>query len=477
MVTIGQFRKYPIQQKAAQPPDVSQQDQAAAPTEESPYRKYPINQQKNEPEPKQNDFVRNAERQLHRVGEVITGIPGDVEKLIREVSSYGGGEGVLPIPEEAAKYKQEGHATESLLPGRADIREFTKKKQGDKFEPQSFAEKKLDDVTTDLTDLLIGPSKLSAGKRLLLGIGQSIAGNIGQELVRVHGGKEGAQNLSKIGIWTLAGMLAPAQTAKQLESELYNESRTLLPKGADMPSHMVKDGLDDLIKNSELGLGDPTAPGKKQVLAFIDQVKKKGESGRIGIDELVELKKDANRHIEQVVRDTALKKKDARKLFKPVSNIIGQSIEQYGQTQNAPFLKAWQSANEVYGTIAESKKISEWIVDLLPFTNLKVTPEKLFTGVGLSTAAAGALAKPELANTIATGYAGLAGLSKGIEKVSQIVNSPILAHHYADVIKNAAKQDAAATIRSLEKFDSELAKEQEKKSKQDNRSKKKNHER
>ena len=381
---------------------------------------------------------RGAVRVASRLGEMALGLPEDLRQLA-------GGIGIKAaeaITGKEAPFTRQQLAKGQVLSSSSDIRKELAERTEGYTEPQTPGEEKADEFLTDVA-LLGLPIK---GKiPFQRAIGTAIAGHLAKEGVAKFGGAETTQDLAKLGAFFTAGLVRGPGAANKYVNSLYKERNDLLPSGADVDATVLNRSLSSLKTNLEKGV-----PGTAEnaVLKYVDTLLQKTQGGRIAVDELTAVKPQINARISELVSKEGIKRKDARQKFKVLGNDIEKTIEAYGKT-NPEFLKLHKNANQAYGAIEESKKVSQFIREHVPNAN------KLAVGLALETYALGATAAVKTLGGAAVGYGSL----KGMELISRINNSPVLRKYYLGVLENAMKENAAATAGNLRALDHAMKKE------------------
>lgn len=398
-----------------------------------------------ETSPKQEEgFISKTARGIARVGsrigEAVLGFPEDLRQILGRGVIAGAekiaGREIPSLRERLEKAKQ--------APSSFELREKTKEMFGGYTEPTTEGEAKADEFFTDLA-LLALPAP--GGKvNFFRALGTDVAGHLAKEGIEKFGADETTGDLTKLGTFFLAGMITPGQTAKNFTEQLYKKRNASLPKGADIESSKLVKDLERLKVQLEKGV---PGPKEKSVINPIDQLLKKSQSGRIEIEELTTAKKQINEKIGEVILKEGIKPKDARQAFKPLGRIVENTIEQYGKTQNPEFLKLHKSANEAFGAIEESKKVTRFLADKVPIKS------KLVAGLLFEAAALGPVAAIKTAAGVGAAFTG----AKAFELLHRIKSSPVLRKHYMNVINASIKGNAAVAAKNLKILDKEIQKE------------------
>lgn len=409
---------------------------------------------KSEPEEGLGENIgRQVGRSGARVAETLLGAPravGDfLEGLVpKERLKNLAGKVGLRKPAEKALELTEKYAPYKLFPKSEDIREnVTKFIFGEKLEPKNKWEEKADTLISDFAALAIPMpgSQLKFIKPALLAVG----GNLASEGVGWAGGTEKQKMYAKLGTILTGSMINP-KGAEKLGKDLYKQAREARPTDAKVSSKNLVRAADKLEK--ELLKGDPDIPSKKKSLDLIKKLKDKSASGEISIEDLEEFKRNINETRSSLYEEFGTDKvgrKSAKRNLDSVSKTVDGALTEYGKT-NPEWESFYRPANEVYGAIAQSKRVRNWIgrhakkIGFLP----------LLAEMGLYH-----YAGPAAAGSAAIGAGAAAAGFLGTEIGARIWKSPTLRKHYMNVVNSALKEDAIAVHENLKRLDAEMRKE------------------
>ena len=378
---------------------------------------------------------RNATRLGSRVIETIGGIPGEVEQIGNLIQS-----GTFDFLEKIgpkSKVPRE-ELVKRRLPTSSELKEKSIELTGGYTAPKDEPEKMADEFASTVSSLL-GPMKF----RKALGI--AALGTAARKGTEVLGLGETSQEAAKLGTMLVSSMINP-KGVKQLYTNLYNEAENLVPQGTSVPSKKMEENLYKLRDKLSAGI---EAPSEKAVIDDIDRVLAKVKDGRVQVNEMMA----TNRSINEKMGDPELLKR-GKNLYPQLKKEINNVINSYDKPD---FLKAWNGANESFGALHESQKISRFIQK-----NIGNKPVAGTIIAGLAETAGG---HPEFVlPTIGASIVG-AGAVKGIELMKRIISSPILRKYYGEVILNASKENSRAMISSYEKLENEINRHQNLKNK------------
>lgn len=398
-----------------------------------------------EPEKKKSfleDIPRHAARTGSRIVETIAGMPGDIANFLKYmVSNVPGVSGLVGeaakkyIPEQFKRSVEGKPGMLGSIPqlGSEELKQASEQASGGFTEAKSPEEAKSDEIFQDITALMMPiKGKLPGFARTL---GTEVAAQLAKEGTKLLGGSENTQNLAKAAAMFGAGILRPGKVNGYVDS-LYEKSNSLLPEGAQVSGKKLSADLDKLIVNLEKGI---ETTDKIQVIKPARQLLSKVQNGKINVEELVSAKRDINK-----LRGDPATVKGAKKLLSSIGKQVDEAIDLY-KPQNPRFVNSFREANEAFGTIAQSKKVSSWL------NNLSKTM-KLGSGLGLLFEAHQAGFAPAAA-AAASGY----GALKSSELLYRIMKSPVLRRHYFDVLKNGMRENTNAAVKSLALLDYELS--------------------
>lgn len=394
---------------------------------------------------------RHVARSAARVGEMIAGLPGDIANapaaLANMFSKSKPGKDLLgegEHPEFVEAFKLAKHISPFGAPTSSELREKTKERSGGYLEPQSKGEKLADAIVSDFASLAIPvkgkvPFLRSLGKALFVAAGSNLA----EKGVEMVGGGEKSQLATKIGSMFLLSAFNP-NGAKKYADSLYKEARELVPKGATAEASNLTKDLGAF--RTELKKG-ATAPYKANAMTKVNEIQAKIKKGKIPVEELTEFKIDINKARDSLYTDQTLDKggrRLAKKNLDSVSKIVDNALYDYGKV-NPAWEKSYRPANEVYGAIAQSKKVSNAVARFI-----KSHPHS--TGTAL-------VAEVFLAPKTLPLAAGAIGLVKTGELITRIAKSPTLRKYYMGVVESALKDDAASLAKNINKLEAAYKKE------------------
>ena len=401
-----------------------------------------------EPEKEEsNDTLRHIARTGSRIGETVLGLPGDLLNLITNASIYGAeklkGEPLSPKFKETFKET----APFKLLPTSEKIRESISEATGGYTEPQSETEETGDEIT-QLATAVFSPGKdPSKFKSLVTGLGKALgkatAAVGAKETAKGFGATPGQQSAAEIGTLMLASLIKPG-SANKYAGELYKDAQSQIPRGVTINTVNLTSRLAKT--KTELLKGDMTAT-KKKVLSSLENLEKKAAIGKISPSELTDFYKDVNETLssnnlfDQFAGLSKSERKLLRQRYDMLRNDIRDTLKEYGKI-NPKFYNSWSKANEVYSTVAQSKRLSNFIMKHAP----KGIAGALFGAVEFP----GAIAP--VAKVLGAGYVGL----KSGEIMYRISKSPELRKHYSDIVKFALEENVSAMNQSLKKLEKGL---------------------
>lgn len=392
---------------------------------------------------KGNEALRHIARTGSRVLETVAGLPGDIHSLAETGANWA-------IKSTTGKnYSNQLKIIKSLLPGgnlptSSQIKENAETASKGYLAPQTKGEEISDEITSDIASFLVGPSgKSKIITKVLRAIGISALGQGAKETAKSFGLEESSQELARSGTMFLASMINP-KGALKYTSNLYTKAEEYLPKDAKVSASNLSKDISKLVASLEKGI---STPAKNKPLTKLKEIKNKIKMGNIEISELEQTKKDLNQLRSSLYADFKGDKaglKSAKRNFDNVSNIVNKALEEYGEI-NPQWFKIYKEADNAFGAIAQSKKVSRFI-----FSSLKKKPflhAALLHGLfGLSP------------GKVVTGGAAYGAVKSG-ELLHRVLNSPVLRKYYTESLKAASREDAAALTKHLASLDKALDEE------------------
>ncbi len=401
--------------------------------------------------------LRTGLRTAARVGETVAGLPGDI---------LGAGLGAANYLTSGA-VPTYGQVQENLpvsLPTSQNIKEFHEKATGEYLKPQSSTEE-LGDEFIGLVSALVSPAKGIAGLTSAAKIGKSLskipqaaklagAALGGAQAVKVLGGKELAQEGTKLGIMLASGFVGGRKALAQKAEEAYGVVNAI----PETVTHKVP-GLESTIKRlqkyTEVG---HLTEDKKAIQEFANSVEQSLEKGTkrtfkngktsieraIPVKELVQLEKDGT----QLLRDPKFPKQ-AKPYLSTLKKEFETALKEYGQT-NKPWLAAYEESKDIYRGLHKRSVINQFLDDNL---SVEKTLKSGFTK-GLLFGGSFFYAPAATVGSLAGGMAA----KQAIKGVEFLANSKNAQKYYVDALKAAANNNKNAFIQSARKLDHESLK-------------------
>ncbi len=435
------LNKYLVQDKT---PQEEPQTQASASSQPLELDKYIVPEEATT----FDNFKRHAARTGSRVGETIAGFPGDFVKFVQFMADK------LPhVPTGKPNALQElGKKGLEKLPTSEDIKQFSEQYTKGYTKAQGKGEEIGDEVASLATALMIPARDPRKFTSFLGALGKNIPGAV-TKAAAVKGAGEGAEMLgagpktkaaTELGMLFLTGMVG-GKTADKFVSEKYSKARSLIPEGDIVGTNKLINGLDSVEK--ELSRGVSTAT-KNEVLTPLREIRNKASGGGMLADELVESFHNLNEKMTSKKLFDELGKSEQKLLkhrYDMLKSEVTGTLKDYGK-RNPEFFKEWSEANQGYATIAQSKKVSNFI------SKHRRTPSHIATAVGVELL----FGQPQLAAVTAAAAGGAYGAVKSGELLYRVMKSPVLRKHYLDVIENATKENVGGTVKSLNALEKEL---------------------
>lgn len=416
------------------PPDESK-DESQKPFDFSQY-------QPKEPPTKLEEFTRHAVRTGSRIAETVAGFPGDVVNFAKFISES------LPTPPKSLRGKpsvvqEYGKKGLELIPSSNDIKEMSSYLTSGFTDPKGAVEELGDDITSLATSLLIPSKDPTKFKSLLKSLGAAAATKGVGKGVESLGGGEKMQAGAEIGTLFLTGLLGK-KTADKFVGEQYQKAKSQIPKGTMLDTTKLASSLEGIEKDLSRGISTST---KNEVKGAISELRAKASGGAMPAEEIIESYHNINERLTSKKLFDELstgERKILKHRYDTFKDSINEEISKYGK-KNPEFYKDWRNANQAFATIAQSKKVSNFLQD-----KLGKMPKYL----------TGSLAAELLfGHPYAAGAMGTSAMSvKTGELLYRISKSPKLRQHYLNVISEASKENLPGVIKNLKFLNKEAEK-------------------
>ena len=378
--------------------------------------------------------ARNTATALAAVG----GIPGNTVQAAKFISSK------LPkVPDflkgDETFVTEIGRNVLESLPTTEDISDFTSNLTRGFTDPKNALEEFGDDVIDLGVTLAVGNKDPTKFRKLVNPLTKALTA----KGVRVGLEQLGADEKIQLGgeLSTLFLMsLMDQKFANKYISEKYDAARAKLPEGAVVSTTTLETQLDAL--DRELSKGISTA-SKDEVRNALNELKAKASGGAMEAEEIIQSYHDINERMTSRKLFDDLSKQERgllKRRYDSLRKVVNDSVAEIGEA-NPEFFKEWKEANQAFGTIKESKKVSNFISKA---TNK--LPKTVQFGL------AHTLFNPKAAAALG---AGGAAVTTG-ELIFRIAKSPTLRKHYLNTLTAATNENLPAFIRNLEKLDKDL---------------------
>lgn len=401
------------------------------------------------PDPSLQRVGRQVKRGAARVGETLAGLPGDYASLpfstMNLIANLTGSETPPPQYEEAQKILP------ILPPTGAQIKEKTQA-LAPSLKPQNKVEKFGDEILEDATALLSRPSKAATkapkyAKKFLKSIGVAVGSNVAAEGVGEVTGSEKAKSYTKMGTMLFLDMLKK-NPQKAVDKE-YAKATALLKPNVTTKVTRLPTTIEKLRKMVSKGTD---APSEKFVKDELNKLERKIKPGkRMGVEEISATKRSLNEKLSEFIYNSSDRtaKARARKLLNQVQSDLKSELQEYGKKQ-PEWWKAYQNAEGSHAALAKSKVVGNFIKNNLS-KKLVYYPLASFL-VGNPGA---------IASTLKTGSVAFIPY-KTLQIGYRIYKSPVLRKHYTDLVKAAARNDAAAMNKNALALQKKLKEEDKK---------------
>jgi len=415
---------------------------------------------------------RNIGQNVARSLETVVGMPGNFKKAAGQAFDYFRSF----LPEDIQDTKQlenesfgepaEG-SLEGLLmnpPGSQELREnitkpISEKLTGEKeyLEPKTGKEKAVGEFTQDLTSFFLpGTGQMRMATR----IGAPILGNLTKQGMKYLGAEESTAEKTKLGVM-LATTLANQSNPGRFANDRIAQGKAMVPDTMTVDAAPLANSLLPLHNRMIRGFG---VPSKSRAVQGMRELAEQSKNGRINMRSLMDARDNINEWISEA-GGWDIPKATKPQLIRNLNELKSSVIE----TIESNLSKRLPQAEELYRTGYEASAVNHQSNSISNFIEKNFGKQVNSMGAKLLfPALTGGAALGGGGALLAKG-AGIAGLMYGPYKAYQVLhrvgNSPTLGRYYSDVINNSVKGNAPAMIKSLDKLDKELAKQEEKENK------------
>ena len=388
------------------------------------------------------EFGRHISRTGSRAIETVVGFPGDIVNFVKFI-----GEKLPKLPSSLEKeptfVQKYGKKLLEKLPNSEEVKEFSSYLTSGFTDPKNAKEELGDDITSLATSLLIPSKDPIKFKSFLNAIGLASIAKGAKKGAESLGGEIGAQTSAEIGTLFLTSLLS-AKTADKFVSDQFKQARSKIPSGTMLSTNKLENSLNTLEKDLSRGISTPT---KTEVKKAVEELRVKASGGSMEADELVEAYHNINeRYNSKKLFDelNTTERKALKYRYDKFKDELQKEISDYGN-YNPSFYNQWKKANNAYATIAQSKKVSNFLE-----SKLGSLPKHLTGAVALELF----LGHPY----VAAGTIGSAAAVKTGELLYRIRKSSKLQEHYLNVIKESMNENLPAVIKNLNVLEEEAKK-------------------
>jgi hypothetical protein len=393
------------------------------------------------------DAVRQVARTGTRAYEVAVGAPGNILKLFNDYIAKPVSESITGKP----GFDYEDTYLGKVIPTSSQIREQTNKIGNGYLKPRNKLESFADDLTEDVTALLL-PTKLKGGgkvpfvdtakKAFFIATGANIFG----KGIEGFTGSEEKGKMAKTGAMFALSLFNKPGAAKYA-GEQYNIARQKLPLTDTTEYPAFTTNLKNLRKRILAGRKPKDiSSSEKFVIDEIDKGLRLVKDGKMNVNSTWAAKRALNEELSNHVYANA--DRTARSKVKTFASEVAKEyrnvIEHYGKTQNPAFLEPFKNAENSFGSIAQSNFMSRWVD-----RNVKHNPV---------TAGLLHMYGAEAPTALAKSFVPYHALKIGY----RIWNSPALRKHYLNSLKSAARDNIVEFNKELDALDAGIQKEEKK---------------
>lgn len=413
------------------------------------------------------EYAGRVGQQLNtRVGETVVGQPGAFKKAYQQTKDAIGNfffpdqKSLSELEKEALGESEKGSLSDTffnpLTP--QELREnvtpkISEKKYGSKthLEPRNKGEEIAGDLTQDLASFFMpGTDQL----RMAVRIGAPIAGNLTKQGLEYLGVEPTTAEKAKLGVMlatTLAGQSNPGQFA----ADRIQQAKQMVPQNATFNVGNLANRFLPLYNRLRQGL---RTPSKSRAMQGMEDLANQVQNNRMSLHNLMRARDDINEWISEaggfdVPRE--IRDRTVRNLNDFKRNVIETINEELG-VRFPEAAELYQTGYEAAAVNHQSNAISNFIQRHYGKTAASVSTKLLFPAIG-----GGALYAPKIAAGTIAAYP-IYNTGKVLYRISQ---SPTLGRYYSDVIRYSVQGNAPAMIKSMDKLDNALKKDEKKREK------------
>jgi hypothetical protein len=382
-------------------------------------------------------IARNLSRSGARALESVVGIPRSAHDLLQMIGNFVTPESVQSNLsqqlQEIEPNAQFNPGIGSLFPSSEEAREaISYVAPSGYLEPQGNYEQLSDEIISDFLPLLIPMGPLGAVKpaKALKIAGAS---NLASFLTKKLGGSEKTQAGVKLGT-ALFSSLGMGPSLRNKAEQLYKVAQESIAPGEYINAKPLTD-LTNKITREYISKGLSKAAGKADVDRIVEEINSFVHDGKMGLNDLWEIKKDMKDVGERIGFNTR-GGKEITKLSQEMDKLLKNS-------PNKTFSQALAAADELYGGVKRGESITDFMKDTLK--------NKFIAGGALY----GLLSHP--GSLLKVGAAGLGG-KKAYEIINNIIRYPHIRNEYGAMLNAAAKENAPLVLKHAKKLEKKIEK-------------------
>lgn len=331
------------------------------------------------------------------------------------------------------------------FPSTSELREFTKKQTGKKYEPKTPFGKEAHEAATD-----IGTNAPIPGawmQKILTPIfGQSV-----KAFAKNQGATENEADMYKLGTMMMT-TVASLGNAPAMARQAYTQAANMIPQGTRMATRGLQTAINNLRNQPWYRTGRNATKGP----AFDELTRIEGaiQHGSMDVHDAMQIRRDINnarKRLGAFNYEPGIDKAQARRHLDQVDDALREGMEHYGNTSNPEWLRNYERANQAYAVTQRSRQLQDYIQSSAIGNAVKSNTAKTLFHLGGASALTQAPALLAGAIPVAAG-------AKGLQIINRMIRSPVLRNHYIEVLTQAAAQNAGAMNRALERFDKEALK-------------------
>ena len=392
--------------------------------------------------PEQTNYIAQALAPVARAGELILGIPGNVQEfamgpqksnaeIMQEMTKTFEKQGVSQEPAiqrfmQAAQQNPQAFGG-ARLPTTQNLRETTRSLTGQTFEPTGYLSELYQDVMSKAMTMALPGSQLTF-LRALIGATSGVAA---REALKGVGVGPASQAIGEFLVTAGASSGQFKDALLNKRQQLYTAADAALPQATLQAKEVATPALYRKVQQVYNEIADRSMEGKDWLIDRIAEIDPIIRQPKISVKEIWDIKKDFNSWYDKVPNGV-------RNQFGKLKDIFKQELDQYS-VQMPQFGRPYQEAEALSRAISDAEKVRETIEKSKQLTNLS----KVW-GIGGITRGVRTLLEP------------------GSELYALLSRNPTARQVYASFYKQALAGNVTTAVQSMKKLNRILEEQQKK---------------